>query len=161
MSEKLGVNQHSPSEKTMAPHSSTLAWKIPWVEEPGRLQSRGSLRVRHDWASSLSLSCIWEGNGNPLQCSCLENPGGLLSLELHRVGHDWSNLAVAAAAILYLPLMWSSLPNSFTVTPPLGEESLVASLSPNPITLIHFTQSWLWQLPTLQVETFISFSSVQ
>ena len=58
----------------MAPHSSTLAWKIPWTEEPGRLQSMGSLRVGHDWASSLSLSCIGEGNGNPLQCSCLENP---------------------------------------------------------------------------------------
>ena len=37
------------------PHSSTLAWKIPWMEEPGRLQSMGSLRVRHDWATSLSL----------------------------------------------------------------------------------------------------------
>ena len=108
----------------MAPHSSTLAWKIPWTEEPGRLQSMGSLRVGHDWATSLSLftflhwrrkwqptpvflpgesqgrgslvgccrwghtesdtsewlhfffslSCIGEGNGNPLQCSCLENP---------------------------------------------------------------------------------------
>ena len=39
----------------MAPHSSALAWKIPWVEEPGRLQSMGSLRVGHDWATSLSL----------------------------------------------------------------------------------------------------------
>ena len=39
----------------MAPHSSTLAWRIPWMEEPGRLQSMGSLRVRHDWATSLSL----------------------------------------------------------------------------------------------------------
>ena len=38
-----------------APHSSTLAWKIPWMEEPGRLQSMGSLRVGHDWATSLSL----------------------------------------------------------------------------------------------------------
>ena len=42
-------------EKAMAPHSKTLAWKIPWMEEPGRLQSMGSLRVRHDWATSLSL----------------------------------------------------------------------------------------------------------
>ena len=42
-------------EKAMAPHSSTLAWKIPWMEEPGGLQSMGSLRVRHDWATSLSL----------------------------------------------------------------------------------------------------------
>ena len=57
----------------MAPHSSTLAWKIPWMEEPGRLQSMGSWRVWH-WATSLSLSCIGEGNGNPLQCSSLENP---------------------------------------------------------------------------------------
>ena len=56
----------------MAPHSSTLAWKIPWMEEPGGLQFMGSLRVRHDCTTS--LSCIGEGNGNPLQCSCLGNP---------------------------------------------------------------------------------------
>jgi len=43
------------SEKAMAPHSSTLAWKIPWMEEPGGLQSMGSWRVGHDWATSLSL----------------------------------------------------------------------------------------------------------
>ena len=62
-------------EKAMATHSSTLAWKIPWTEEPGGLQSMGSLRVGHDWATSLyfSLSCFGEGNGNPLQYSCLEN----------------------------------------------------------------------------------------
>jgi len=62
------------TEKAMAPHSSTLAWKIPWTEEPGRLQSMGLRRVGHDWETSLSLSCNEEGNGNPLQCSCLENP---------------------------------------------------------------------------------------
>ena len=44
-----------PSEKAVAPHSSTLAWKIPWTEEPDRLQSMGSRRVRHNWAISLSL----------------------------------------------------------------------------------------------------------
>ena len=43
------------SEKAMAPHSSTLAWKIPWMEEPGRLQSMASLRVGHNCATSLSL----------------------------------------------------------------------------------------------------------
>ena len=43
------------SEKAMTPHSSTLAWKIPWTEEPGRLQSMGSLRVGYHWATSLSL----------------------------------------------------------------------------------------------------------
>ena len=66
-----------PSEKAMATDSSTLAWKIPWTEEPGRLQSMGSLRVDTTERphSHFSLSCIGEGNGNPLQRSCLENPG--------------------------------------------------------------------------------------
>ena len=70
------ILQHEEPEKAMAPHSSTLAWKIPWTEEPGRLQSMGLHRVGHDRATSLSLflSYIGEGNGNPLQCSCLENP---------------------------------------------------------------------------------------
>ena len=68
----------------MAPRSSTLAWKIPWTGEPGRLQSMGSLTVGHDCATSLSLFTFmhWRGNGNPLQCSCLENPrdGGAMGL---------------------------------------------------------------------------------
>ena len=92
----------------MTPHSSTLAWKIPWTEEPGGLQSMGSLAVGHYQATplffsfffkfyfifklykivlvlpnikmNLSLSYIGEGNGNPLQCFCLENP---------RVGGAW------------------------------------------------------------------------
>ena len=63
-------------EKAMAPHSSTLAWKIPWMDETGRLQSMGF--EESDTTERLhfhfSLSCIGEGNGNSLQCSCLENP---------------------------------------------------------------------------------------
>ena len=76
----------------MAPHSSTLAWKIPWTEEPGRLQSTGLLRVGHDWVTSLSLSCIGEGNGNPLQCSCLENPrdGGAWCVAVYGVTQSWT-----------------------------------------------------------------------
>ena len=60
----------------MAPHSSTFAWKIPWTEEPGRLQSMGSLEsdTTEQLHFHFSLSCIGEGNGNPLQRSCLENP---------------------------------------------------------------------------------------
>ena len=60
----------------MAPHSSTLAWKIPWMEEPGGLQSMGSLvSDTTEWLHfHFSLLCTGEGNGNPLQCSCLENP---------------------------------------------------------------------------------------
>ena len=51
---------------------STLAWKIPWMEEPGRLQWGSDTTERLHF--HFSLSCIGEGNGNPLQCSCLENP---------------------------------------------------------------------------------------
>ena len=82
------------SEKAMAPHSSILAWKIPWMEEPGRVQSMGSLRVRHDWVTSLSLSCIGEGNSNPLQCSCLENPrnGGAWWAAVHVFAQSWKQL---------------------------------------------------------------------
>ena len=53
-SKKVVSSDYRP-EKAMAPDSSTLAWKIPWTEEPGGLQSMGSLGVRHDWATSLSL----------------------------------------------------------------------------------------------------------
>ena len=63
-------------EKGMATHSSTLAWKIPWTEEPGRLQSMD--HEESDMTEQLhfhfSLSCTGEGNGNPLQYSYLENP---------------------------------------------------------------------------------------
>ena len=63
-------------EEGMATHSSILAWRIPRTEEPGRLQSMGS--IESDMTERphfhFSLSCIGEGNGNPLQCSCLENP---------------------------------------------------------------------------------------
>ena len=52
---KLGRSRLEYSEKAMAPHSSTLAWKIPWTEEPDRLQSMRLLRVRHDWVTSLSF----------------------------------------------------------------------------------------------------------
>ena len=71
----------------MTTHSSTLAWRNPWKEEPGRLQSMGSLRVGHDWATS--LSCIGEGNSNPLQCSCLENPrsGGAWWAAVYGLAH--------------------------------------------------------------------------
>ena len=63
-------------EKAMAPHSSTLAWIIPWTEEPGGLQPMGSLEsdTTERFRCDFSLSCIGERNGNPLQCSCLENP---------------------------------------------------------------------------------------
>ena len=75
----------------MAPHSSTLAWKIPWMEEPGRLQSLGSLRVRHDLHFHFSLSekematpssvLAWRIPGT-------RDPHGLPPMGSHRVRHD-------------------------------------------------------------------------
>ena len=59
----------------LSTHSSTLAWQIPWAEEPGRLQSMGSESDKTERLHfHFSLSCIGEENGNPLQCSSLENP---------------------------------------------------------------------------------------
>ena len=59
----------------MASHSSILAWRILWVEEPGGLLSMGLHRVGHDWSDfACMLACIGEVNGSPVQCSCLENP---------------------------------------------------------------------------------------
>jgi len=91
-------------EKAMPPHSSTLAWKIPWTEEPGGLESMGSVRVRlSDFTFTFHFRALekemaihssvfaWRIPGTG-------EPGGLLSMGSHRVGHDWSNLAAAAAA---------------------------------------------------------------
>ena len=92
-------------EKAMAPHSSTLARKLPWTEESGGLQSMGSLRVGHDWATSLSLFSFmhwrrkWQptpvflpgesqGRWSPVGCRLWGRTGS---------GHDWSDLAAAAA----------------------------------------------------------------
>ena len=66
----------------MAPHSGTLAWKVPWTEEPGGLQSMGSLRVGYDWAMATHSSVLaWRIPGT-------EDPSGLPSMGSHRVGHD-------------------------------------------------------------------------
>ena len=91
----------------MAPHSSTLAWKIPWMEEPGRLQSIRLLRVRHDWVTSLSLSCIGGGNGNPLQYSCLENP--------REGGAWWAAVYGVAQSRTWLKRLSSSSSSSYTI----------------------------------------------
>ena len=81
----------------MAPHSSTFAWKIPWTEEPDRLQSTGLLES--DTTERLhfhfSLSCAGGGNGNPLQYSCLENP--------RDGGAWWAAILAAAAAAAMIP----------------------------------------------------------
>ena len=80
----------------MAPHSSTLAWKIPWTEGPGGLQSMGLLGVGHDWATSLSLfpfhalekEMATHSSVLAWRIPEMGETGGLPSMGLHRVGHD-------------------------------------------------------------------------
>ena len=100
----FGIPWGPPTEKTMAPHSSNLAWKIPCTEEPGRLQSVGSLMVGHDWVTSLSLSCLGEGMATHFSVLAWRipgtgKPGGLPSMGSHRVRHDWSNLAAVEGVL--------------------------------------------------------------
>ena len=91
-------------EKAMAPHSSPLAWKIPWMAEPGRLRSMGWLRVGHDWATSLSLFTFmhwrrkWQATPVflPRESQRWGSLVGCRPMGLPRVGHDWSDLAAAA-----------------------------------------------------------------
>ena len=79
----------------MAPHSSTLAWKIPWMEKAGRLQSMGSLRVRQDFTFTFTFHFPAVEKEMATHFSVLAwripgtaEPGGLLSLGSHRVGYD-------------------------------------------------------------------------
>ena len=81
------------SEKAMAPHSSTLAWKIPWMEEPGRLQSMGSLRVGHDFTFTFHFHALEKEMATHSSVLAWRipgtgEPGGLPSMGSHRVGHD-------------------------------------------------------------------------
>ena len=88
----------------MLPHTSTLAWKIPQMEEPGRLQSMGSQRVGHDWATSLSLFTFmhWRRKWQPTPVFLpgeSQEQGSLLGCRLWgrtESDHDWSDLAAAA-----------------------------------------------------------------
>ena len=96
-------------EKAMATHSSTLAWKTPWIEEPGRLQSTGSLS--RTWLSNFTFTFHFHAlekematHSSVLAWRILATgePGGLPSMGSHRVGHDWSDLAAAAANVFSL-----------------------------------------------------------
>ena len=113
----LEITNHSnwdnSAEKAMSLHSSTLAWIIPWMEEPGRVRPMVLLRVRHDWlhiftftfhfhalekeTANHSSVLAWRIPGMQGEWVGVE-PGGLPSRGSHRVGHDWSDLAAAAAA---------------------------------------------------------------
>ena len=134
----------------MAPHSSTLAWKIPWMEEPGGLQSMGSRRVRHDWATSLplSLSCIGEGNGNPLQCSSLENPRdrGAWWAAIYGISQSQTQLKWLSSSIANTICNWHVSPERLGLPKaPTLISKHVSTHAQKPVPSIHkaFTEFWL------------------
>ena len=93
----------------MAPHSSTLAWKIPWMEEPGGLQSMGSLSQTRpsdvtftSHFHALEKEMATHRSALAWRIPGTGEPGGLLSMGSHRVGHDCSNLAAAALYVVDL-----------------------------------------------------------
>ena len=94
-------------EKAMAPHSSTLAWKIPWMGEPGRLQSMGSLSVGHDWMTSLSLFTFmhWRRKWQPTPVFLpgeSQGWGSLLGCHLG-VAQSWTRLKRLSSSSRHLP----------------------------------------------------------
>ena len=94
------------------------------MEEPGRLQSMRSLRVGHDWATSFSLSCLVEGNGKPLRCSCLENPrdrgvwwAAVYGVAQSRTQLKWlsSNRDIVTNYLCYITFLLKKLPSQVQV----------------------------------------------
>ena len=126
-------------EKESQTTSVFFAWKIPWTEEPGGLQSMGSLRVGHNWVTSLSLSlslsCIGEGNGNPLQCSCLENPKD--------EGAWWATVYGVTQSRTRLKWLISSI----------SSIDLENKYKPEPVTIWHWTDP---AMPTTAPEKFLT-----
>ena len=128
----------------MAPHSSTFAWKIPWTEGPGGLQSMGSLGVGHDWATSLSLSCIGEGTGNPIQCSCLEN--------LRDGGAWWAAVYGVAQSRTWLKRLSSSSMKNLLRVSYFSESFFIYCL----LLRLELQFLWMW-LQELQWATFVDW----
>ena len=92
---RMAPGSNIPWVFVLSDGSLTLAWKIPWTEEPGELQSMGSLRVRHDWATSLFLSWLEKkmaphSSTLAWKVSWMEEPGRLQSMALLRVWSDWA-----------------------------------------------------------------------
>ena len=141
----------------MAPHSSTLAWRVPWTEEPGRRQSLGSHRVGHDWATSLSLFTFhfhvlekemathssvlaWRVPG-------MGEPGGLLSVgSQSRTRLKWLSKSIRH---IFCFNIWSLTSVPDTVSKPLGISWVIA-------VSFGLMESWCtprWELPSWLMRT--------
>ena len=128
VTEKISTSHCSSMEKAMAPHSNTLAWKIPWVEQPGRLQSMGLLRVGHDWATSLSHPSS-KRLFPPLQ------PLEEFAFSARKLKWKWKSLS----RVWLLVTPWTA---AYQAAPPMGfsrqeYQSEVPLPSPNCISILH------------------------
>ena len=140
----------------MAPHSSTLAWKIPWVEEPGRLQSMGSLRVRNDWATSLSLFTFmhWKRKWQPTPVFL---PGASQGREIW-----WAAVYGVAQSQTRLKWLSSSSSRSYFILelPMTGKTMAAKEFTEQGFTLHHKKQwsSWVAQICKEQVTEISDYS---
>ena len=148
----------------MAPHSSTLAWKIPWREEASRLQSVESNTA--EWLHfHISLPCIGKGNGNPLQCSCLENlrDGGAWWAAVYGVAQSRTQLKRLSSSTPTLKK--KTLKERGSLRPPKErqeeviierKEGMSSAKCPNPAEMFHNNRDWenthwIWQLDDVTV----------
>ena len=92
-----GNSLTSPTEKAMALHSSTLAWKIPWTEEPGRLRSVGVSKSQ-TWLSDFTFTFHFYALEKEMATHSGVLAWRIPGMGSHRVGHDWSDLAVAVTS---------------------------------------------------------------
>ena len=149
----------------MAPHSSTFAWKIPWTKEPGGLQSMGSLEsnMTERLHFHFSLSCIGEGNGNPLQCSCLETPrdGGAWWAAVYGVAQSRTRLKQlsSSSSSLYLVTPSPILPHPLFLSL-LVTTSFFVYVCESISVLLYSSISFIFQIPCISDLTqYLSFSA--
>ena len=151
----------------MAPHSSTLAWKIPWTVEPGMLQSMESLSRTglSDFTFTFHFHALdkeMATHSSVLAWRILGtgDPGGLQSMGSHRVGHDWSNLAAAAAAAAGSEIQFSSVAQSCPALCDLHESQHTRPPCPSPTPRVHSDScpSSQWCHPAIS-SSFVPFSS--
>ena len=149
----------------MAPHSSTFAWKIPWTKEPGGLQSMGSLEsnMTERLHFHFSLSCIGEGNGNPLQCSRLETPrdGGAWWAAVYGVAQSRTRLKQlsSSSSSLYLVTPSPILPHPLFLSL-LVTTSFFVYVCESISVLLYSSISFIFQIPCISdLIQYLSFSA--
>ena len=159
----------------MAPHSSTLVWKIPWMEEPGGLQSMGSLRVGHDWATSLSLFTFmhWRRKWQPTPVFLPGEPQdwGAWWAAIYGVTQSWTLLkwlsSSSSSSLCFGPLRWPVFAGSLCLDVPSSEVSILcitwvletneeSQASPRLLNQIsHVNQIPWWFLSTLSLRSSV------